>query len=176
MPTTIGESLPRLPQCAVEDLDVRRRTLALMRDVTVRPEVREAIDALGQRERRNQWLRTDGRRGLELTAQDIALLLAAGASRAEVMLLPVLLQEVIEELCEDHTVGGDRLALELEHMRLDAEEDALRGPGLVEVQSPEAMLDRAKALRKEAAAALALARDLEGRVRRRTLGLLRRAC
>ena len=63
MPTTIGESLPRLPQCAVEDLDVRRRTLALMRDVTVRPEVREAIDALGQRERRNQWLRTDGRRG-----------------------------------------------------------------------------------------------------------------
>ena len=106
MPTTIGESLPRLPQCAVEDLDVRRRTLALMRDVTVRPEVREAIDALGQRERRNQWLRTDGRRGLELTAQDIALLLAAGASRAEVMLLPVLLQEVIEEL--KHTKTAER--------------------------------------------------------------------
>ena len=34
----------------------------------------------------------------------------------------------------------------------------------------------AESRKKEAAAALALARDLEGRVRRRTLGLLRRAC
>jgi len=174
MPTTIGESLPRLPQCAVEDLDVRRRTLALMRDLTVRAEIRDQMDALGQKERRHQWLRTDGRRGLEIAAQDLAILLAAGVSRAEAMLFPVLLQELIDELCEDGAVGGDRLALELEHMRLDAEEDLLQGPGLVEAQSPAQLLERAKALRKEAAAGLSLARDLEGRVRRRTLGLMRR--
>lgn len=173
MPTTLGESLPRLPQLAVEDLDVRRRTLALMRDLTIRQDVRDQIDALGQRERRNQWLRTDGRRGIEITAQEIALLLAAGTTRAEVMLLPVLLQELIDELCEDG-VGGDLLSLALEHMRLDAEEDLLQGAALVEPQAPEAMLDRARALRREAAAGLAEARKLEGIVRRRTLGLMRR--
>jgi len=153
---------------------VRRRTLGLMRDVTVRPEVRDRIDALGQRERRNQWLRTDGRRGLEIAAQDIALLLGAGASRAEVMLLPVLLMEFIEELCGESEVDGDRLAMELEHMRLDAEEDLLQGRALVEAETPEQMVHRAKALRREGAASLSLARHLEGVVRRRTLGLLAR--
>lgn len=175
MPTTIGESLPRLPHLAVEDLDVRRRTLALMRDLTVRQDVRDAIDSLDQRERRNAWLRTDGRRGLEITVHEIALLLSAGASRAEVMLFPVLLQELIDELAEG-SPGSDRLSLELEHMRLDAEEDLLQGPALIEAETPEAMLERAKRLRHEAAAGMALARALEGQVRRRTLGLLRRAC
>jgi len=173
MPTNTRGTLPRLPQCAVEDLDVRRRTLALMRDVTVRQDVRDEIDSIGQRERRNQWLRTDGRRGLEIAAQDVALLLSAGASRAEVMLLPTFLLEIIEDLC-DEGVGGDRLALELEHMRLDAEEDLMQGPALVEKETPEAMLARAHALRREGAAALALARHLEGIVRRRTLHLMAR--
>ncbi len=174
MPTKTGESLPRLPLLAVEDLDVRRRTLAVMRDLCVRQAVRDGIDALDQKERRNQWLRTDGRRGVEIAVQDIALLLSAGATRAEVMQLPILLQELIDELCEDGSVGGDRLALELEHMKLDAAEDALQGPALVEAESPEAMLERAKALRREASAGLSLARHLEGIVRRRVLGLMRR--
>lgn len=173
MPTKTGESLQRLPLCTVEDLDVKRRTLALMRDVTIRADVREAIDEMGQRERRNQWLRSEGRRGIEIAVQDVALLLGAGATRAEVMLLPVLLMELIDELC-DEGAGGDRLTLELEHMRLDAAEDALQGPALVEAESPEAMLERAKALRREASAGMSLARMLEGIVRRRTLGLMRR--
>jgi hypothetical protein len=173
MPTKTGESLPRLPQLAVEDLDVRRRTLALMRDVTVRAEVRYAIDEIGQRERRNQWLRTDGRRGIEITTQDIALLCAAGASRAEVMMLPVLLMEFIDELFLEGT-GTDRLALELENIRLDAEEDALHGRALVEAETPQQMTERAHALRREGAAKLALARSLEGTVRRRAIGLMAR--
>ena len=173
MPTTTGESLPRLPLLAVEDLDVRRRTLAVMRDLTVRASVRDGIDALDQKERRNQWLRTEGRRKIEITIHDIALLLSAGATRAEVMQLPILLQELIDELCEEGA-GGDRLSLELDHMRLDAAEDALQGPALVEAESPEAMLERAKALRREAGAGLSLARHLEGIVRRRVLGLMRR--
>lgn len=173
MPTTPGESLPRLPQIVVEDLDVRRRTLAIMRDLCVRPEVRDRIDACGLRERRNQWLRTDGRRGLEIAAHEIATLLAVGNTRAEVTLFPVFLFEVIDELCAEGA-GADTLALALEHMRLDAEEDALQGPGLVEAQSGEQLLERAAALRKEAAAGLSLARALEGKARRRTLGLMRR--
>lgn len=173
MPTTIGESLPRLPHLVVEDLDVRRRALGVMRDVCVRPAVRDGLDALDQRERRNQWHRTDGRRGVEILIHDIALLLSAGATRAEVTQLPLLVQEIIDELCEAGT-GGDRLAMELEHMRLDAAEDALQGPALVEAESPEAMIERAKALRREASAGLSLARHLEGIVRRRVLGLMRR--
>ena len=173
MLTTKGESLQRLPLLAVEDLDVRRRTLAIMRDICARQDVRDRIDALDQRERRNQWLRTDGRRGIEIAVHDIALLLSAGATRAEVMQLPILLQELIDELCEEGA-GGDRLSLELEHMQLDAAEDALQGPALVEAESPEAMLERAKALRREASAGLSLARHLEGIVRRRVLGLMRR--
>lgn len=173
MPTTIGESLPRLPQLVVEDLDVRRRALALMRDVTVRAEVREAIDAQGLKERRHQWLRTEGRRGIEIAAQDIAALLAAGASRAEATLLPVFLMELIDELCADGT-GGDRLALELENIVRDAEEDALHGRALAEAETPEQMCERARLLRLEGAAKLALARRLEGDARRRTLAVLRR--
>ena len=173
MPTKTGESLQRLPQLAVEDLDVRRRSHAIMRDVTIRPEIRDAIDTIGQRERRNQWLRTDGRRGIEIVAAEIALLLGAGASRAEVMQLPMFLLEVIEDLCEGD-VGGDRLALELEHMRADAEEDLLQGPALVEKETPEAMTERAQKLRREGASALALARTLEATVRRRTLHLMDR--
>ena len=173
MPTTTERALPRLPSLAVEDLDVRRRTLALMRDVTVRQSVRDQIDALDQRERRNQWLRTDGRRGLEIAAQDIALLLAAGATRGEVMLLPVLLLELIDDLCA--TTTGDRLSLELENMQRDAEEDLMQGRALMEVETPAQLLDRARALRAEAAVKLQLARLLEGTVRRRTLNLLRGA-
>jgi len=174
MPNTIAVPLPRHPEIAVEDLDVRRRTLALMRELCVRPDVRDAIDEMGQKDRRNCWLRTDGRRGVEIVAHEILLLLAAGATRAEVTLLPVLLMEMIDEVCEGGTVGGDRMTLELDHMRLDAAEDALQGPALVERESPEAMRERATALRKEAASALVLARELEGIVRRRTLGALRR--
>lgn len=173
MPTKLGESLPRLPQLAVEDFDVRRRTRNLMREICIRPEVRDRIDGFDQRERRNQWLRTDGRRGVEIAAQDIALLLGAGATRAEVMLIPVLLIELIDEMCHDGA-GGDRLALELENIRLDAEEDALQGRALVEAESPQQMTDRAQALRREVASKLSLARSLEGTVRRRTLGLLSR--
>lgn len=173
MPTTTGESLQRLPLLAVEDFDVRRRAHALMTDITIRPEVRQRIDDLGERERRNQWLRTAGRRGIEITVDEIALLLGAGATRAEVMLLPVFLLELIDEFCEEGH-GGDLLSLQLEHMRLDAEEDAGQGAALVEAQSDGAMMDRATKLRREAAAALSVARALEGKVRRRALGLFRR--
>jgi len=173
MPTTTGESLPRLPQLVVEDIDVRRRSLAVMRDVTIRQEVRDQIDALGQRERRNQWLRTEGRRGIEIAAQEAALLLAAGAARGEVLQLPLLLIEIIEDLC-DGGAGGDRLEMELLNMRLDAEEDALQGRALVDIESPEEKIERARLLRREASQKFALARQLEGEVRRRALHLDRR--
>lgn len=173
MPTTIGTPLQRLPQLAVEDFDVKRRALSLMREICVRPEVRAAMDARDQRERRNAWLRTDGRRGVEIAAQDIALLLAAGATRAEVLLIPVLLMELIDEMCYEGA-GGDRMALELENIRRDAEEDALQGRALVEAETPEQMAHRAAVLRHEIASKIALARALEGTVRRRTLGLMAR--
>lgn len=174
MQTNMREAVARFPQPAIEDLDVRRRSLALMRDLCAAAEVKAGIDALGERERRNAWLRMDGRRGIEICVGEVALLLSAGVSRAEVMLLPVLLMEIIEELCSDGALGGDRLALELAHLRETADAQARHVTALVEAEAPEAMADRAQALRREAAAALTLARDLEGRVRRRTLALLRR--
>lgn len=173
MPSTRGEALQRLPELAVEDLDVPRRCLALMRDLTVRPDVRKRMDDQGQRERRNAWLRTEGQRGIQLAIRDAATLRAAGVSRAELMTLATLLIEVIDELCGD--APEDRLELERANMELDAIEDALQARALLDGETPQEMIERAGALRREGAAKLTLARHLEGLVRRRTLGLQRRA-
>lgn len=171
MPTNIADPLPRVPQTA-EALDLRRRTLALMRDVTIRPPVREALDRHGLRERRNQWLRSDGRRGTEIVAQELVDLANAGASRAELLQVVGLLTEVVEDLFAGQ--APDLASAELAEIHADLAEDAAQQRAHVLGESDPERLERARLCRIQGAAAMALARELEASVRRKVLGLHRR--
>jgi hypothetical protein len=168
MPTNPGQPLLRSPHTA-EALDLRRRSLAVMRDVTIRPELRVGMDRMGLRERRNQMLRTDGRRGLEIAATELIELRNAGATRAELLQYTHFLGEIVEDLCDEEV--ADPRELELEEVATHLEADALKAHAHLSGEDDQQMITRARACRKHAAAELALARGLEGHVRRRQLGL-----
>jgi hypothetical protein len=171
MPTKPGRPLQR-PPITAEALDLRRRSLAVMRDVTIRPELRVGMDRMGLRERRNQLLRTDGRRGLEIVASEMIDLWNAGASRAELLQYQHFIGEIIEDLCDEEI--PDPRELELEEVATHLEADALQAQAHISGEDDQQMVVRARSHRKHAAAELALARGLEGHVRRRQLGLYER--
>jgi hypothetical protein len=168
MPTRTAEPLQRPPHTA-EALDLRRRSLAVMRDVTIRPELRVGMDRMGLRERRNQMLRTDGRRGLEIAASELIELKNAGATRAELLQYTHFLGEIVEDLFDEES--PDLQELELAEVATHLEGDALQAHAHLQGEDDQQMVTRARAHRKHAAAELALARGLEGHVRRRQLGL-----
>lgn len=168
MPTNPRVPLQREPQTA-ESLDIRRRALALMRDVTIRPELRSAMDRAGLKERRNQWLRTDGRRGLEIVAQELIDLARVGATRAEAEAMVGFVREVLEDLYA--TDAPDLTQAELAEIRADIEEDQLQQQAYLVGETDQERLERARVSRLQGAAAFALARALEDDVRRRQLGL-----
>lgn len=171
MPTNPAVPLQRDPLTA-ESLDIRRRSLALMRDVTLRPELRSEMDRAGLRERRNQLLRTDGRRGIEIVAQELIELRACGGTRAEAETMLGFLREIIEDLHAD-TVP-DLVAAELAEVEADIHEDRLQQRAALVGESDQERLERARASRLQGASAFALARALEYDVRRRQLGLYER--
>lgn len=171
MRTNPEAPLQRVPQTA-ESLDLRRRSLSLMRDVTIRPELRSAMDHAGLRERRNQWLRTDGRRGLEILAQELIDLQRAGATRAEAEVMLGFVREILEDLYADEP--ADLLAAELAEIEADLDEDRLQQQAHLVGETDQGRLERARVLRRQGAASFAVARALEDDVRRRELGLYSR--
>jgi hypothetical protein len=175
MPPERAPALQREGRIQPEDLDVARRSLAIVRDATIRPIVKQRLRGLGRQERLHALLRTSGRRGLAIAAEELIDLHNAEASPAELELYPLFLSEIISDLQER---GGqlDRAALEEAEIAADTAEDALQGPALVRgFETPVEKLARARALRLEAATAHALARRLEQEVRQERLGLSRTA-
>lgn len=163
-----------------EDLDLRRRSLAIVRDVTVRPEVRQRLRGNGLQERLHALLRTSGRRGLEIAAEELTDLANAGATPGELEQYPQFLAAVVEDLLERGN-AIDRAALEEAEIAADTAEDALQGRALVRgVETPAEKLERARALRLQGATAFALSRALEREARQEQLGLrqppARRVC
>lgn len=171
MPTNIAAPLQR-DRMTAESLDVKRRAISLMRDVTLRPELRSAMDKAGLRERRNQMLRTDGRRGIEVVAQELIELRQCGGSRAEAEAMLGFLREIVEDLHAD-TVP-DLVALELAEVAADLAEDALQQRAHLVGETDQERLERARVSRQQGAASFAVARALEDDVRRRSLGLHQR--
>ncbi len=168
MPTNPAGPLQR-DRMTAESLDIGRRSLALMRDVTIRPELRSAMDRAGLKERRNQMLRTNGRRGLEIVAQELIELHQCGGSRAEAEAMLGFLREIVEDLHAD--TPSDLVALELAEIDADIAEDRLQQRAALVGESDQERLERARVSRQQGASAFALARALEDDVRRRQLGL-----
>lgn len=170
MPSTLESGAAPVPRYP-EDLDLTRRALAIMRDVTLRPEVARAIIKAGHKERKDQLLRTHGRRGLEIAGEELLMLRQAGGTRAELEQYPHFLQELVDDLFDG---AAERRACELDEMASDVAEDAVQGPALLRQETPAEKCERARLCRRQAAASLALARALEQEARHESLGLDRR--
>lgn len=173
MPTESGITLSRESRIHAEDLDVQRRSLQIVRDATVRPEVRRRLKGVGLQERLNQLLRTSGRRGLAIAAEELIDLANAGATPAELELWPRFLDDIVAELLK---LGAevDRRELEAAESEADVAEDALQDRALIYGETPVEKCARARALRLQGAAAFALARRLEQEARHEAMGLTRR--
>lgn len=180
MPPTPRESLQRLPRLCAEQLDLRGRARALYEDVTLRPEFRVEMDRLGLRERRNQVMRTDGRRGAEILATEIVEFIAAGATHGEI---EQLLQWVRAIADDAFAARGDELpdllTAEAAEASADTAEDQSQTLHLIarlrgEPTSDAQLEERIRTTRRQVAASAVLVRALESELRRRNLGLYAR--
>lgn len=157
------------PRCSVEDLDVKRRAIAILRDVTLRPEVRERLRATGRSERLHQLLRTDGRRGIEIVASEIVDLANAGADPAELALFPAFVQEIVSDVL-DNGEAPDLATCERAEHESDVAEDAKVPRLLAQGVTASDLTERARLLRHQAMTSLQLARAYESEARRVSLG------
>ncbi|HET8778009.1 MAG TPA: hypothetical protein VFN76_10150 [Candidatus Limnocylindria bacterium] len=120
-------TIPRTPaeRLTPEDLDLKRRTLAVARVVVARPEVRQRLRGIGLQQRLHTLLRRDGCRGLERAGEEIIDLRNAGATEQEVRQYVVMLDELVRDLFsgKDAPRAED---LELPEQEADAAEDVLQ--------------------------------------------------
>lgn len=181
MPPTPGVALQRVPLTA-EALDLKGRSLALYRDVTLRPELRAMMDRLGYRERRNGVLRTDGRRGAEVLATELVELIASGATHAEVNTLVAWVQCIVDDsfAARDGIELPPLLEAEIAEAQADIEEDGTQVVAIRVLASgkhltvPE-LEERLRVTRRQTAVGSVLVRAIESELRRRQLGLYERS-
>lgn len=179
MPTTTREPLARHPQIEVAEIpDLRRRALALYRDLTARPDLRAGMDRAGLRERRHQLLRSDGRRGAEILATEMAELIAAGATHAEIEELLAWVSRVAEDAfgAREGRVLPPLLEAEIAEAEADVQEDATQPHVIRQLAAGKHLTtreieERLTQLRRQAGQTTVLLRVLESEHRRRQLGL-----
>lgn len=178
MPTTNREPLQRVPPPEVAEIPaLRRRTLALYRDILVRPELAQGMDRAGLKERKHQLLRTDGRRGAEILAQEVCELVASGATHGEVAQLLAFVARAVDDAFSerDGRALPSLIEVELAEAEADVAEDHTQ-PNAISILASGKHLttreleERLAGLRHQAVTANNAVRRYESELRRRELG------
>lgn len=179
MPTDHPGPLQRFPQPEVAEIPaLKRRTLALYRDILAREALSAGMDRAGLTERRHQLLRTDGRRGVEVLVQECCELVASGATHQEIAELLMFVARAADDafMARDGRHLPSLIEAELAEAEGDVQED-LSQPDTIRILAKgkhlttAEMEERSAKLRKQAASSSVALRVYEGEMRRRALGL-----